>query len=393
MGRIFESDFHDEFGCWPLGYIPYGGADYGEVLAVAKAVGDGDDGAFYAAFLAAGDRLASAASDALGRGHKASARESFLRASCFYGASYHPLFGRPVDPRLLAAFRMQMAAFDSALSIGEPRIEPMRIPFAGTTMPAYFVPAEGRADETRPLIVFTNGYDTVLTDSYFGAAVAAARRGYHCLLFDGPGQGEMLIEQGMTMRPDWETVVAAVLDVAVTLPRVDPKRIALSGWSLGGYLALRAASAEKRLAACVADPGFMGMAAPLPAILEKLGASKAHGALDASVDLLGLDRKLRWTIVQRGFWVLGVNSLSEFVAAAETYTLEGRLGGISCPTLLTAAENDPIARGAEEVCEALTCQKTLLRFTAAEGAGEHCEMMNRSLVNRRVLDWLDDRLG
>lgn len=393
MGRLFESDFHDEFGTWPLGFIPYGGADYGEVAAVAAAVGNGDDGAFYAAFMAAGDRLASAASDALGRGHRTSARENFLRACCFYGAAYHPLYGRPVDPRLLSAFRMQMAAFDSALAIGEPRIEPLRILFSGTTMPAYFIPAEGRAGETRPLIVFTNGYDAVLTDMYFASAVAAARRGYHCLLFDGPGQGEMLIEQGVTMRPDWETVVAAVLDVAVTLPGVDPKRIALSGWSLGGYLALRAATAEKRLAACVADPGFMGMAAGVPAILEKLGASKAHGLLDASVDLLGLDRKLRWVIVQRGFWVLGVDSFSAFVAAAETYTLEGRLGGVGCPTLLTAAENDPLARGAEAVFEGLGGPKTLLRFTAAEGAGAHCEMMNRSLVNRRVLDWLDERLG
>jgi hypothetical protein len=28
----------------------------------------------------------------------------------------------------------------------------------------------------------------------------------------------------------------------------------------------------------------------------------------------------------------------------------------------------------------------------AEGAGEHCEMNSRSLVNRRVLDWLDETL-
>ena len=32
-----------------------------------------------------------------------------------------------------------------------------------------------------------------------------------------------------------------------------------------------------------------------------------------------------------------------------------------------------------------------MRFTAAEGADGHCEMTNRSLLNRRVLDWLDER--
>jgi hypothetical protein len=31
-------------------------------------------------------------------------------------------------------------------------------------------------------------------------------------------------------------------------------------------------------------------------------------------------------------------------------------------------------------------------FTDAEGAGMHCETLNRSLANRRILDWLDDTL-
>ena len=29
----------------------------------------------------------------------------------------------------------------------------------------------------------------------------------------------------------------------------------------------------------------------------------------------------------------------------------------------------------------------------AEGAGAHCEMGNRSLLNRRVLDWLDEQFA
>ena len=50
MGLIFKDDFQDEFGSWPIAYIPYGGADFGEILAVAQAVGDGDDAAFYDAW-------------------------------------------------------------------------------------------------------------------------------------------------------------------------------------------------------------------------------------------------------------------------------------------------------------------------------------------------------
>ena len=127
-------------------------------------------------------------------------------------------------------------------------------------MPAYFVPAAGYAAATRPTIIFTNGYDGTITDMLFASVLAARARGYHSLMFDGPGQGGMLFEHGIPLRPDWETVVSAVVDFALSLPQVNPKKIALSGWSLGGYLAPRAASGEPRLAACVADPGQWAIA-------------------------------------------------------------------------------------------------------------------------------------
>ena len=61
MGLIFKDPLHDEFGTLPLAYIPYGGADFGEVAAVGRAVGDGDDSAFYDAWVGAAKRLAGEA--------------------------------------------------------------------------------------------------------------------------------------------------------------------------------------------------------------------------------------------------------------------------------------------------------------------------------------------
>ncbi len=91
----------------------------------------------------------------------------------------------------------------------------IRIPFEKGSLPAYFIPAVDYPDSVRPLLILTNGYDGTITDMYFASAVAAINWGYHCLLFDGPGQGEVLIEQEIPLRPDWETVVSAVNDVAV----------------------------------------------------------------------------------------------------------------------------------------------------------------------------------
>jgi hypothetical protein len=35
------------------------------------------------------------------------------------GLAYPPLFGKPVDPRLLAAFRLMMGTFDKAMATGK----------------------------------------------------------------------------------------------------------------------------------------------------------------------------------------------------------------------------------------------------------------------------------
>jgi pimeloyl-ACP methyl ester carboxylesterase len=400
--QLFRDSLHDDFGSWPLGYTAYGGPDLGEIAAVAAAVGAGDDAAFHAAWIAAGDRLTADAETSLAAGHRAGARDAWLRAAACYATSYHPLYGAPVDPRLRAAFARQIDAFDRALALGTPPVAPLRIPFEATSLPGYLVPAEGHATEVRPLLILTNGYDATVTELYLAAAVAAARRGYHCLVFDGHGQGEPLIGQNLPLRPDWETVISAVVDFALTQPIVDPARIALAGWSLGGYLALRAASGEPRLAACVADPGLWGItrgpAGPLPfagALSQALKPLMSLPApeLDAAMHALGADRRLRWTLVQRGLWTHGVDTLAAYFAAADAFTLDGRAQLIRCPTLLTRAETDRLAAGAPAVLDALTCPKHLLTFTAAEGAGQHCEMHNRSLANRRILDWLDETLA
>ncbi len=402
MGIVFSDAFHDRFGTWPLGYIPAGGADFGEVQAVGRAVGTGGGDAFYAAFVAAADRMAEEGAQALAKGHRGSASDLLLRASVFYGTSFHPIYGAPVDPRLLAAYRKQIAVFDRGIDLLDAPATRLKIALGSATMPAYFLSALGRAGETRPLLVLVNGYDGTVTDVYFALAVAAARRGYHCLIFDGPGQGGMLYEQGVPLRPDWETVVAAVLDVAATLPGVDPKRIALSGWSLGGYLAARAATAERRIAALIVDPGLWSMADGFRAYAVKLGATPEAAARLGDLDEATLarfdkaiagDRHLRWSVIQRGFWAHGMKTLRDYLASVETFTLGGLVDRISCPTFVAMAEHDGLSGSAPRFYEALRCPKTLVRFTAAEGAGEHCEMMNRSLVNRRALDWLDEQFG
>jgi alpha-beta hydrolase superfamily lysophospholipase len=68
------------------------------------------------------------------------------------------------------------------------------------------------------------------------------------------------------------------------------------------------------------------------------------------------------------------------------------IAAITTPMLVTAAQSDPVASDSKALFDALPGPKAFLQFTDAEGAGMHCEIMNRSMANRRILDWLDDTL-
>lgn len=47
----------------------------------------------------------------------------------------------------------------------------------------------------------------------------------------------------------------------------------------------------------------------------------------------------------------------------------------------------------ERLFARLTAAKTLLAFTEAEGAGDHCQAGAVDLAGARIFDWLDETLG
>jgi hypothetical protein len=61
--------------------------------------------------------------------------------------------------------------------------------------------------------------------------------------------------------------------------------------------------------------------------------------------------------------------------------------------LVTQTESDPVAVYAGRLYGALTGSKTFIRFSAAEGAGDHCEVSARSLYFQCAYDWLDGVFG
>ena len=386
---LFEAQFRRV-----MGHTFYGGAEVGECLAAGANIKDGDADSWHRVWTALAERLDQAAADALTQGARTSAREAYLRASNYYRASCLPLIGEPVDARVPEAYERQVRAFEQAARLLQPAAERLEIPYEGTTLSGWRFRAPG-AERPRPLLIVTGGYDSMAEELYFLCAPAATARGYDCLIYDGPGQGGALIHHMLRLLPDWENVVRPVVDIALTLSGIDPGRIAMIGESLGGYLAPRAAAFDHRLAAVIADPGQFDVGAAARARLP--------------IDLRTLSRLPRWArdlffraasvnpftawMFRRGMWTQGVGSPLEYLQALRAYRIGELATKIQAPTLVCRAEDDPLAVQAQRLFDALVCPKTFLEFSAAEGAGDHCESGARALFNQRVFDWLDATLG
>jgi alpha-beta hydrolase superfamily lysophospholipase len=400
---LFADPLHDEFAGWLLGLVPYGGADVGEVEALVPLVQDGDDGSFYDACVATATTRIAEGDAAAEAGRDETAYDCYLRAALFLGVGYHVLYGTPVDPRLVDAFHLQTETFEKALRLGVVRAELVDVPYEHTKIPAWFLRAPGHEDERRGCILVGGGWDSTMVENYLGMGVAALRRGYHVLLHDGPGQGKLLVDDGLALRHDWEKVVSRVVDAAVRIDVVDPDRLVYEPWSLGGYMAPRVAAHEHRLAAVIADPGQMDVGAKLTGPLKLLGldADAIAKLPELStedekkiMDFFASNRPFHWKIVQRGFWTNGGGDLSGFIAEMMKWKLTPEeIAGITTPMLVTAAQSDPVAAEARALYDALPGPKSFVQFTDAEGAGMHCEMQNRSMANRRILDWLDETVG
>ena len=378
----------------------YGASEFGEVLVTASRIKSGDFDSWHEEWNRTAEKVAREAAGQLARGHKISARDSFLRAATYYCTSEFFLHGNPRDPRITSAYQKSVECYKVSAKLFDPPIELVEIPYENTTLPGYFHRVD-RSDRKWPLLIIHSGFDGgTAQEVHDNGARAAVERGYNVLAFDGPGQFGPLHREGLHFRPDWENVVNPVVDFALKLPGVDPKRIALMGISFGGELAPRAAAFEKRIAALIANDGIYDygaanlalVPAELRAAFLQMLTAKEAPQVDAMIEApMKASPRAGWGITQ-GMYAMGAPTPRAYLAAAQDYNLRNGIAeAISCPTLVCEAEGDIFFKGQpQELFDHLTCPKTLLRFTNSEGAGPHCQVGAGRMAFARMYDWLDE---
>jgi hypothetical protein len=94
--------------------------------------------------------------------------------------------------------------------------------------------------------------------------------------------------------------------------------------------------------------------------------------------------------INRGLLVHGVATPLDYLRAMVPYTFASIANKITCPVLITQAENDFRAAQSAQLAQAIAASTTLLKFKNADGAGEHCEAGADAQFGRQVFDWLDE---
>jgi dienelactone hydrolase len=370
-----------------------GFTDIGEVLDTASRIDVNDEYSWSTEWLETARRLEGYAKQSLERGHMVSAGEACLRASSYYRAAliHHP---EPTYPIVKEAAQAVMDNFSKALELLK-FAKAVKIPYQGTTLPGYFY-RSGLAGAKAPLLIVFQGRDAWAEETKY-LADAAIKRGYHCLQFQGPGQGATLRLQGLTFRHDWEKVVTPVIDFALEQEGVDPERIILMGISFGGALAPRAAAFEKRIKLCVANPGVLNWGASIvnqlslmaPELMQ-LYEENPPAFDDAVSEVMKESALLRWGFKDM-IWKHGASSPSDLLVKLGDFNNESIAKQITCRMLVMDGEAEAFSVGeGKKLFDALKSPKDYMLFTGADTGLVHVQTGAMAVSSQRLFDYLDE---
>jgi pimeloyl-ACP methyl ester carboxylesterase len=318
-------------------------------------------------------------------GEKALARNEMLKGA--YYLRLAEFFLHFSDPRKLPT---RQRFVDLILDqFGIPSSAYSRIPFESGWLPAYrLTPAQPKGT----LVVF-GGFDSYI-EEWLPAALVFRDAGYDTILFEGPGQGAALELAHLTMSPEWEKPVKAVLDFF----RLDA--VTLMGFSLGGGLVIRAAAFEPRVRRVIAydimTNGLECFLRPLPPpaqkeLLDWIDTGNEEAVDKFFADAMAKSLLLDW-MVKLAIHNTGVKTTYEMLKHYQKYEFASISSQVTQDVLLMAGAEDhyvPVHQLPDQIATLTHVRSLTARlFTRAEHAQNHVQVGNMGLAFRTMIDWM-----
>lgn len=374
-----------------LGYAYSGGADIGESVSTSKLIPDADIDSWYQQWLNTANRIYNLA-EKMKKTDLASAREAYLRASNYYRTAGFYMVAAKDRDKSINTLNLSKTSFLNAIA-SLPFIQPVKIPYENSVLPGYLIRSPFK---NSPILIVNTGFDGTAEELYFQIGVAAYERGYNVLVFEGPGQGEVLRKQNLSLRYDWEHVLTPVIDYVTTIPDINKNKIAVMGVGMGSYFVARAAAFDKRIKACVVNGGLYDLSEMAvkntPSELLKLLKINPAKFDTAMYEEMKKNVSAGW-FFNNAMWTFQAASPSDVFSKLQTYNLREVAKQIKCPMLVVNSSDDLWNQGqARQLYDELQSSKAFLEFTRADNAEAHCQMGTIAVSNEKIFNWLNEIL-
>lgn len=377
--KFFDHMLTDALVKHILGLIRYQMTDPGEIMETLGQMKSSSERDWAIAWGNTAKKVQARADESYNEGKMVSAASAYLRAASYWRIALM-CFSEEEDPMVVDFSRNSVFCYDRYLEISGYPGEKIQIPYEGTYLPGHFYRSPV-ATSKAPLLVITPGRDTWGEDTIW-VYDEALKRGIHCIVIEGPGQGTALRLQGLKFRNDWEKVVTPVIDFAETLAGIDMARVGLLGISFGGYLVPRAAAFDKRIKLCIANSGNISWGASIAKAfrtVKKLPRFLRPAMMDS--------------MIQDYAWKHGVeNDIDVVIEELDKYTNEDIIEKITCKVLVIDAAAEVLPGRAKKFYEALKCPKDYIFFDKETTAQNHTQMGGYGPGSEILFDWIEDNL-
>lgn len=359
------------------------GAQIGEIVDMCRPIldeasngADSGTSSFMAQWSAMGEKLIALADEDEAKGRAISASNKLERAA-LYMLTAERMQGHG-HPGRKETYALALATFARSTRLGALNRERVEVPLERGTMPALYTRAPGGG--RKPVVVYCNGLDSCKELLYWSRLPEAlARRGVSTLCVDQPGSGEALRLQGLPVDPHSENWASRAVDWLEAQPDVDPRRIGMTGISLGGHFAPRAVAYEPRFASGAVWGANHNWREVQDKRLKREGENPVPHY---------------WAHVM---WAFGAKDLDEFLRLSADMNLNGHMDRIRAPFLVTHGADDRqiSVSYAEDLYAQLvnSPRREMTIFTAREGGVEHVGADNMAYGRDRIADWFAETLG